>query len=81
SVGVPVVSVDVGGVREIVEDGVTGIIVRDEAQLAEAVSQLTGDAARRQKSGEQARSLITERCSLAKYLEAHAALYERLVAR
>jgi len=81
SVGVPVVSVDVGGVREIVEDGVTGIIVRDEAQLAEAVSQLTGDAALRRKLGEQARSLITERCSLAKYLEAHAALYERLVAR
>jgi len=81
SVGVPVVSVDVGGVREIVEDGVTGIIVRDEAQLAEAVSQLTGDAALRRKLGEQARSLITECCSLAKYLEAHAALYERLVAR
>lgn len=81
SVGVPVVSLDVGGVREIVEDGVTGIVVRDETRLATAVSRLASDAALRQRMGDQARALINGRCSMTRYLEAHAALYERLVAR
>jgi len=80
-IGVPVVAVDVGGVREIVEDGVTGIIVHDESQLAEAVSHLVRDTACRQKFGAQAKSFISKRCSLTTYLEAHATLYERLVVR
>lgn len=40
SCGVPVVAVDVGGLSDIVIDGVTGFLVRDEAGLARIVRHL-----------------------------------------
>jgi hypothetical protein len=38
--GTPVIAFDHGSVREIIEDGVTGFIVRDEAEAVRAVSRL-----------------------------------------
>jgi len=35
--GTPVIAYDCGSVREVVEDGVTGVIVRDEAEAAAAI--------------------------------------------
>src|SRR4029079_7702782 len=47
--GCPVVSVPVGGVADVVEDGVTGLVVADAdvAHLADAVVALLEDPARR----------------------------------
>ncbi|MCX7014007.1 MAG: glycosyltransferase family 4 protein [Candidatus Sumerlaeota bacterium] len=47
--GVAVVATDVGGVRECVEEGKSGIIVppRDTARLAEAIGELANDPKRR----------------------------------
>jgi glycosyltransferase involved in cell wall biosynthesis len=47
AVGTPVIATDVGGVREIVEDEVNGLVVPagDARSLAEAIRRFTGDAA------------------------------------
>ena len=76
--GVPVVSMDVGSVREIVQDDVTGFVVKDEQGLAQAVSRLVDDASLRRAMGERAVTHIAERCSMQAYLDAHTALYARL---
>ena len=78
SAGVPVVSTDVGSVREIVEHGKTGFVVNDERALAEAVSRLVDDTTLRRSMGERAVAHIAQRCSMQAYLDAHTALYERL---
>jgi glycosyltransferase involved in cell wall biosynthesis len=79
--GVPVVATDVGSVREIVEHDVTGFVVSDEGSLADAVTRLVNDAPLRRTMGERAGAHIAQRCSMQAYLDAHTALYERLVRR
>jgi glycosyltransferase involved in cell wall biosynthesis len=78
SAGVPVVSTDVGSVREIVEHEMTGLVVRDEDALADAVAQLVNDDSLRRTMGERASTHISERCSMRAYLDAHTMLYEQL---
>lgn len=55
--GKPVVATRVGGLPEVVEDGVQGLLVepRDPEALAEALARLLGDASLRQRFGEAAR--------------------------
>lgn len=55
--GVPAVAIDVGGVRSVVVDGETGILLpdRDERQIAEVLEQLAGDAALRLDLGRNGR--------------------------
>lgn len=57
--GLPVVAADVGGVRELVQDGKTGILVRkgDVQGFAAAVNRLAGDPALRKSMGESARKI------------------------
>jgi len=45
AIGVPIVATDVGGTREIVENGKTGLLIRERepGQIAEAVSLLAGN--------------------------------------
>ena len=80
SAGVPVVTADVGSVREIVADSVTGFVTSD-AQLTDAVHRLVRDAAMRDSMGRAAMSHIETCCSMRAYLDAHESLYARLVAR
>ena len=55
--GVPVIVTDSGGKAEIVEDGVSGVLVPqgDVAALAEAMGSLMRDPQRRERMGEAAR--------------------------
>ena len=55
--GVPVVTTNVRGCREAVEDGKTGIVVpaRDAARLAEAIDRLLSDPAKARAMGEAGR--------------------------
>jgi len=78
SAGVPVVSMNVGGVGEVVEHGATGLLVNDEQELILGVKQLIEDSGLRRSMGERAATRIAERCSLQSYLAGHARLYERL---
>lgn len=61
--GVPVVSTRVGAIPEMVEDGVTGILVDpgDEAALAGALGALLADEGRRRAMGDAARRRVYER--------------------
>ena len=55
--GLPIVTTDTPGCREVVRDGVNGLLVpvHDAAALAAALGKLIGDAALRRRMGEQSR--------------------------
>lgn len=61
--GLPVVATRAGAFPEIVEDGVTGLLVErgDVAGLATALDRLLGDPALRRKMGEAGRRRVQER--------------------
>jgi glycosyltransferase involved in cell wall biosynthesis len=64
--GLPVVATDVGGVREAVEDGKTGYLVRvrDEQHLAERLTSLTVDPGLRMRMGAAGRRTYEEKFTL-----------------
>ena len=64
--GVPVVAPRVGGVPELVEDGVTGLLVApgDALALADGIQRLLSDKKAAQEMGEAARRRAIERFSL-----------------
>jgi glycosyltransferase involved in cell wall biosynthesis len=76
--GVPVVSTRVGGVEDVVEDGVTGILapLGDEDAMAEAILSLLADGERRRAMGEAGRARATSPHDA----RAKVAAYERLYA-
>jgi len=57
SQGLPCVATDVSGIPELIEDGVTGLLVapRDRDALARALARLVGDPALRARLGEAGR--------------------------
>ncbi|MEX2015733.1 MAG: glycosyltransferase [Candidatus Hydrogenedentales bacterium] len=79
--GAPVVAAAVGGVPEIVEDGVTGRLVTpgDVGAFARAVRDSLEDAAETAAQSAAALCRVRGRHSLASLAEAHIALYARLL--
>ncbi|WEJ33133.1 glycosyltransferase family 4 protein [Devosia sp. SD17-2] len=73
SQGLPLVAGDVGGVAEVVEDGISGIVVpiEDPAALAEALGRLVTDPDLRTRLGQGARAravaLSWQRCAALTY--------------
>lgn len=78
--GLPVVATHVGGVPEVVEDGVSGLLVppRDPAALAVAVRSLLDDAGRRVEMGKVGKRRVREEFSEARLVAATADVYDRL---
>ena len=76
-----IVATNVGSVKEIIEDGVSGVLVPpgDAVALHDAVSRLLGDAAQRKLFGESARVHALSVFSPDRSLQAHADLYQQLV--
>ena len=80
--GVPVVATDVRGCRQVVDDGVTGLLVpvRDPAALAAAISSLAAAPERRLQLGlagrEKAAREFDERRCVAITLETYRRLLE-----
>ena len=66
--GIPVVATDVGGTGEIIDDRVTGFLVRpgDPAALARRIIELAGSPELRQDMGERGRSLVRTHFSFAR---------------
>jgi glycosyltransferase involved in cell wall biosynthesis len=76
----PIVATSVGGIPDVLEDGVTGLLVppRDVAALAGALVSLLGDEPRRRSLGAAARALQQCDWTIDATVGALAALYERL---
>jgi glycosyltransferase involved in cell wall biosynthesis len=66
ALGVPVVTTDTGGVREQVEEGVTGFVVPpgDPGALADALARVAADPAWRARAQGRAREIVGERFSV-----------------
>ena len=79
--GLPVVASAVGGVPELVEDGVTGLLVTagDEVQLRDALVRVLADAALRRKLGDAGRKRAEEAFDLPRFRRAHLELYRAAV--
>jgi colanic acid/amylovoran biosynthesis glycosyltransferase len=76
--GRPVVASAVGGIPELVEDGVTGFLVEpgDVAGLRAAIERLLADPVLRRRLGCAARARVAERCSWDRVTAATLAAYE-----
>lgn len=78
--GVPVVAFDVGGVREWLEDGVTGLLAPnlDRAAFAERVERLLADPALARRLGDQGRAVAAERFNFDRYIDGLERLFLQL---
>jgi len=79
--GVPVVASRVGGIPEIVEHGVTGLLVENDlATVAAALRQLWDNPEMRLKMGKAARRRVAERYTLAHLVERTRQVYRQVLA-
>lgn len=81
--GRAVVATRVGGVVDLVDDGVTGVLVppRDPGALAAAAVELLRDPERRRRMGEAARSAVLPRYGAGRLAADMDALYRGILAR
>jgi sugar transferase (PEP-CTERM/EpsH1 system associated) len=81
--GLPVVATRVGGVGEVVVDGVTGTLVEpgNPAALAQALRGYVEDESRRAEHGCAGRQHVEQRFSLPAMLAAYTSLYDGMLAR
>lgn len=82
ALGKPVIASRVGGLPEVVEDGVTGILVDpdDPAALASAITVLLSDPDRARAMGEAGRVRVQENFTLERMTAGYLALYASLLA-
>lgn len=79
--GRAVVATAVGGVKEVVDDGISGVLLPgepgrfDHARTCDAVTDLVDDVVRRRLLGNNARAVVEERFSTARMQRELAALY------
>lgn len=78
--GVPVVASRLGGLREIIEHGVTGLLVEHDRPelLAEALEELFADQERARRLGEAGRKVAAKRFSRERMVAETFALYEEV---
>ena len=81
--GLPVVSTAVGGVPELVREGVTGLLVpsEDAGALAQAMQALVDDPVRRQAMGAAARQHAVAHFDIRHTVRGYEQLYETLLCR
>ena len=79
--GTPAVATRVGGVPDIIRDGVTGILVppREPEAIAEAVLALARDPVRRAAMGKAAREVVVPAFGLEQMVGRIEGLYEELI--
>jgi glycosyltransferase involved in cell wall biosynthesis len=80
AIGRPIVTTDVPGCRECVDDGYNGFLVpaKDPVALAVALEKLLSDSSLRQKMGASSRSKMERELSLEKVLNDTVAFYESI---
>jgi glycosyltransferase involved in cell wall biosynthesis len=80
--GVPVVASQLPGVRTVVENGISGVLVPpcDAKALADALRRLLADDTRRKQMGDVARQRVLLRFTQKAHMDGLVALYKRLCA-
>jgi glycosyltransferase involved in cell wall biosynthesis len=80
--GLPVISTRVAGIPEIVQNGVTGLLVEpgDSAALGAALARVVSDPGFGARLGEAARAFVLPRFGADGYVNAIVGLYDRLLA-
>lgn len=81
STGLPVVASSVGGIVDVIEDGVDGCLVApdDGDEWYRVVHELVKDPARRARLGTEARRTIESRFTIERMTESYLKLYEQVV--
>jgi glycosyltransferase involved in cell wall biosynthesis len=81
--GVPIAATDVGGTPEVVEHGVTGLLVKpqDPGALAEAMLTILQDRDVAERMGNAGRNRVERHFSVQQMAASYEALYEEAVAR
>ena len=79
----PIVATRAGGIPEIVEDGVTGLLVqpRDHTAMAAAIVRMLSDADLRRRTGDAGLARVRERFTVERMVAGTAAVYERVAGR
>jgi glycosyltransferase involved in cell wall biosynthesis len=78
--GLPVVTIRVGSIAEVVLDGVTGMITSlDVQELADAIEKLVNDAKLRREMGDAAKEFTLNNFGVQQLVRNHERLYERLL--
>jgi glycosyltransferase involved in cell wall biosynthesis len=79
----PIVATTAGGIPEIVEDGVNGLLVppRDARALADAILRALRDADLRRRLGDAGFARVNERFTVERMVAQTAAAYEQIVAQ
>jgi glycosyltransferase involved in cell wall biosynthesis len=82
AMGIPVVATDIRGCRQVVDHGVTGVLVprSDAAALADAVAELAADRARRARLGAAARDKARRQFDQQACIDITLGVYRRLLA-
>lgn len=80
--GVPVISTDVGGIREVIENGSSGLVVppANSEALARAILRLLNDPALSKTMGEYARQRVATMFSWERTFAQYEALYQKALA-
>lgn len=80
--GTPVVSTKVGGIPEIVEDGVDGVLVppANDHALAEAITDLLNDSTRREQMSGIGRDKVIAKFRFEEMVQSYESVYEQLIA-
>lgn len=80
--GLPIVTSDIPGCRELVADGVSGLLVpfKQQESLAAALRTLINDPALRARMGAAGRARVLAQYSLVQVVDAHLAVYKELLA-
>ena len=77
--GLPIVASDVGGIRDMIEDNVNGLLIEPEPRaLADALRRLAADVSLRERLGKSALA-ASERFSIEATARAYIKLYEGLI--
>jgi glycosyltransferase involved in cell wall biosynthesis len=81
--GKPIVATDIGGVREVIRPGETGLLVPpgEPGALAEAILRLLGDPVFARRLADRARAEIPPRYSAERMISEYAALYLELAGK
>lgn len=81
--GLPLIATDVPGCRDVLQPGVSGLLVppRDSAALASAILRLVDDAGMRKHMGQAARIDVAKRFSTASVVNATVTVYQDAITR